>query len=310
MKRKKTFVDITHSFNNAIMKPINILLIFLVVCFFTPSVYGQHKRRVKRSNSMRFNFTEASVDSIENALKSDGFIYGGANLMNHVTTLGRDNNINQWAVSPILGIHKYNCDIYANGFRWSQTVPKWAETDLGINKLWKISEPFNLLTTYEHAFVNYGTDDDRYGLNNLVSVMGVWTHDVFELDARYEYDWGRNAASILEFSIAHEWDLFKVLGADKIEITPHFYLTYLGGITYPVRFFRSNTLNPEAFQRANYEIELPFTWRKIGNIEAELSFIYDIPKNVLPEEGSGRPIFYVTGSVIKVFDLKNRRKKR
>ncbi len=259
---------------------------------------------------MRFNFMDATVDSLEDALLSDGFVYGGTSFMNHVTTLGRDNNVNQWAIDPILGVHKYNCDVYVNGFRWSQTTPKWAETDVGISKLWKLSKPLSLVTTYEHAFVRYGTDDDKYGLDNLASVTGIWVNKLFEMDGRYEYDWGRNAASILEISIGHEWDIFDVFGKDKVEITPRFYLTYLGGITYPVRFFRNNALNPQPFKKANYEIELPFTWRKVGDIEWAVSLIYDIPKNVLPEEGSGRPVFYVTSSLVKVFSLKNKHKER
>ena len=290
------------------MKTINILLLFFCTTFFTPSVFGQHKKRVKRSNSMRFNFMDASVDSLDESLMSDGFVYGGASLMNHVVTLGRDNNVNQWSIDPILGFHKYNIDVYTNAFRWSQTAPKWAEIDVGISKLWDISKFFNLVTTYEHGFVRYGNDDDKYGLNNLASVTGTWTNKLFDVDARYEYDWGRNGASILEFSISHQWDFFNVFGKDKIEITPHFYLTYLGGITYPIRFFKSNALNPETFQKANYEIELPLTWRKIGDIECAMSFIYDIPKNVLPEEGSGRSVFYVTGSIVKVFSLKHKHK--
>jgi hypothetical protein len=288
------------------MKLLNVTLLFLCVLFFTPSVFGQQKKRVKRSNSMRISFTDASVDSLEDAVMSDGFLYGGVNYMNRVATLGRDNNVKQWAIDPLVGFHKYNCEVYVNGFRWSQTTPKWAETDMGINKLWQLSKPLSLISTYEHAFIHYGTDDDKYGLNNLAALQLIWTNKIFDIDARYEYDWGRTCASNLEFSLGHEFDIYDVLIKDKIEITPRFYMTYLGGNTYPVRFFRNSPLCQQPFQKANFEIELPITWRKIGDIEWNLSFIYDIPKNVLPEEGSGKSVFYITSSFVKIIDFKTK----
>jgi cbb3-type cytochrome oxidase subunit 3 len=291
------------------MKQIKYLLLFLCLIGVIPSVFGQ-KKRVKRSNGMHFNFNDPTVDSLEDAVMSDGFAYGGLNSMNHVVTLGRDNNVNQWSADPILGVHKNNMDVYVNSFRWSQTSPKWAETDVGINKLWHTKTAFSFVTTYEHAFVNYGTEDDKYGLNNLASLQLIWSKKNTDVNLRYEYDWGRNAASILEFSIGHEWDIYDVFTRDKIEITPHFVMTYLGGVTYPVRFFKSNVLNPQRFQIANYALELPITWRKVGNIECELSFLYDIPQNVLTEEGSGKSVFYVSGSVVKLFRFKNKRRRK
>jgi hypothetical protein len=291
------------------MKQLKYLLLFSCLLGLTPSVFGQ-KKRVKRSNGMHFNFNDPTVDSLEDAVMSDGFAYGGLNSMNKVITLGRDNNIDQWSLDPILGVHKNNMDVYMNNFRWSQTDPKWAETDLGISKLWPTKLPISFVTTYEHAFINYGTEDDRYGLNNLASLQLIWSKKNTDVNLRYEYDWGRNAASILEFSIGHEWDIYNVFTRDKIEITPHFVVTHLGGVTYPVRFFKSNADAPQPFQIANYGLELSITWRKVGDIECELSFLYDIPQNVLEGEGSGKPVFYVSGSVVKLFRFRNKRRKQ
>lgn len=294
----------------SVMKLLNVTLLFLCLIFLNPSVYGQRKKRVKRSNSMRISFTDASVDSLDETVDASGFLYGGANYMNRVVSLGRDNNVNQWAIDPVVGFHKYNCDVYVNGFRWSQTTPKWAETDMGISKLWQLSKPLSLISTFEHAFIRYGSEDDKYGLNNLASLQLLWTNKLFDADARYEYDWGRSCASILEFSIGHKFDIYDVFIKDKIEIIPRFYMTYLGGITYPVRFFKNDPLCQQPFQKANYEIELPITWRKIGDIECNLSFIYDIPKNVLPEEGSGKSVFYFTASIVKIINLKSKHSHR
>jgi hypothetical protein len=290
------------------MKQLKYLFFLLCIVGITPSVFGQ-KKRVKRSNGMHFNFNDPTVDSLEDAVMSDGFAYGGLNSMNRVITLGRDNNVDQWSADPILGVHMYDADIYMNNFRWSKTDPKWAETDIGVSKLWHIKAPFSVVTTYEHAYINYGTEDDKYGLNNLASLQLIWSKKNTDVNLRYEYDWGRNAASILEFSIGHEWDIYDVFTKDKIEITPHFVCTYLGGVTYPVRFFRSNAPSPQPFQIANYGLELPITWRKVGDIECELSFLYDMPQNVLEGEGSGKSVFYVSVSVVKLFRFKNKRRR-
>jgi hypothetical protein len=257
---------------------------------------------------MRFSFMDAAADSLEDNLIKTGFLYGGANLISHVVTLGRDNDVNQWGIDPILGVHKANFDVYVNGFRWSKTVPKWAETDVGISKLWQLNKSLKLVSTYEHAFIHYGTDDDKYGLTDLASLQFIWTNSIFDFDTRYEYDWGHNQSSILEFSIGHEWDIYTLFKNYKIEIEPRFYWTYLGGITYPIRFFKSNALAPQPFQIANYEIEVPFRWRNIGQFEWALSFLYDIPQNVLEGEGAGRPVFYVTASVVKVMGFKKRKR--
>jgi hypothetical protein len=280
-----------------------LLLFLLLLCPII--IFAQtKKKRVKRSNSLHFNFVDSSVDSLENAVMTDGFVYAGVNLMNHVTTLGRDNNVDQWGISPIIGVHKYNFDVYVNGFRWSETVPTWAETDIGISKSWQLSNQFSAVANYEHAFVHYGNEDDQFGLNNLFALQGIWTNKYFETTARYEYDWGTNSASILEFSVAHQFDLYNVfLEKDKIEITPRGYWTHLGGATYPAFLFTSNAVNAQTFQVANYGLELPITWRKVGDMELELSFLYDIPQNVLADEGSGKPIFYVTASLVKLFRL-------
>ena len=106
------------------MKRLKYLFFFICLISFTPSVFGQ-KKRVKRSSGMHFNFNDTSLDSLEEAVMTDGFAYGGLNSMNKVITLGRDNNVNQWSVNSILGVHKNNFDVYMNNFRWSQTTPKW-----------------------------------------------------------------------------------------------------------------------------------------------------------------------------------------
>jgi hypothetical protein len=69
-------------------------------------------------------------------------------------------------------------------------------------------------------------------------------------------------------------------------------LTYLG--------------NPRQLQKANYEIELPITWRKIGEIDYNFSLNYAIPKNVLPEEGTGKPLLYFSFSVVKTLKFKRK----
>ena len=279
-------------------KPIEIVLIFLGIFLITPSVFGQNKKRTKRSNGLRVSFFDASVDSLENAVLGNGFVYAGASAITHVNSLGRDNNVDQWSLNPVVGFHKWNFDVYANGFRWSATDPKWAETDLGISKLWQLSEPLSIITTYEHAFIHYGSDDDKYGINNLFSNQITWANKYFDLNARYEYDFGQTASGLLEFSIGHELDIYDVFTKDKIEITPQFYLTYL-----------SNSANPQPFELANYEIVLPITWRKIGDVECNVSFSLAIPKNVLAEEGNGRPTFYFSGSILKLFTFKSKSRK-
>ena len=115
-----------------------------------------------------------------------------------------------------------------------------------------------------------------------------------------------------DLSIGHEVDLYNVFTKDKVEIDPHFYTTYLGGNTYPIRLFSKTPFlesGSEGFKIANYEFSLPITWRKIGVIDCNLTFNYAIPKNVFSEEGSGRPLFYVSASVIKIGDLKPRKHK-
>ena len=292
---------------------LRIFIGFLCLILLTPSVSGQHRKRIKRSNGMRFSFFDSTIDSLENQIMDDGFFYGGAQLMSHVTTLGRDNNVNQWALNPLVGFQKHNLDIYINGFCWSKTVPKYAETDAGISKLWQISKPLALITSYEHAFIRFGSDDDKYTINNLISTTFSWTNKFFDLNTRYEYDWGRGSASIFELSIGHQWNLFDVFVKDKVEITPRFYVSYLGGNTYPGRFFYPNPLystnTSKSFQLANYEIELPVTWRKIGNIEWHVSLNFAMPQHVLPEEGDGRTSFYMTSSLVKIISLRKHLRK-
>ncbi len=289
---------------------LRIFILFMSFILTTPSVYAQHRKRIKRSNSMRFSFFDSTIDSLENNVMNDGFFYAGGVLMSHVNSLGRDNNINQWAIDPLAGFQKNNLDIYVNGFSWSQTTPKWAETDIGISKMWQLSKPLSIVSSYEHAFVNYGTDDDKYGLNNLISTQLNWTNKLFDTDLRYEYDWGHTCASILEFSIGRQFNFYDVFVKDKVEITPRFYVSNLGGNTYPVRFFNHNPAcdanGVKPFQIANYEVELPFTWRKIGNVECNITCHLAVPQHVFPEEGSGHSIFYLTSSIVKIIPVHHR----
>jgi hypothetical protein len=287
-------------------------LLFLLSCiaFFTPSVSAQkHHKRLKKSKGLRMSFSDSNVDSLESSVVSDGFLYGGFNFMNQVNYLGRDNNLKQWAINPVLGVQIKDFNVYVNGFRWSETSPKYVETDLGISKMCHISKPLDLETTYEHAFIHYGTDEDKYSLNNNISTQLTWTNAVFDANVNYQYDWGKQNATTLELSIGHEVDLYDVFTRDKVEIDPHFYVTYLGGNTYPIRLFSTKPFlesGSEGFKIANYELSLPITWRKIGVIDCNLTFNYAIPKNVFTEEGSGKPLFYVSASVIKIGVLKHR----
>ena len=293
-------------------KRLTTLLFFLCFCLVTPSVYGQtvkKKKRTKRSNGVRFISFDPSADSLETKVLEDGFFYGGANYTSQVTTLGRDNNVKQWAIAPSVGFHKNSIDVYVNSFRWSETTPRWAETDIGIAKTWQISNFINVVASYEHAFIRYGTDDDKYGLNNLFSTTFSWTNKWFDLDTRYEYDWGVNCGSILEFSLGRQFDVFNKATNAKIEITPRIYMTYLGGNTYPGRLLHNYAPcneGDQSFKIANYELELPITWRKIGNWEAGVTFNYAIPKNVLPEEGNSKSTFYMTAGIVKIFRLKTK----
>lgn len=290
-------------------KSITTFLLLVCLCLISSAAFGQKKKRIKRSNGMRFSFFDSSVDSLDNQVLKSGFAYAGTSFTSNVNALGRDNNINQWSVDPIMGIHKYNTDVYLNSFRWSKTDPKWAETDIGISKLWQISDPISFITTYEHAFIRYGSEDDQLGLNNLFSTQFSYTNKFFDFDARYEYDFGRSAASVVEFSLGHEFDFYDVFVRDKVEITPRFYMTYLGSGTANTGSFSART-GLDALQIANYEIELPFTWRKIGNVEASISLNYAIPKNVLAEEGNGKPIFYMAGSVVKILPFTSKKSKK
>ena len=296
-------------------KRLHILLILFCIVAATPSVFGQHRKRVKRSNGQRFSFFDSDVDSLENKTMEDGFFYLGSHYMNHVNSLGRDNGINQWALSPVAGFQKNNLDVYVNNFRWSATDPRWAETDIGISKQWTLPKPWTFVTTYEHAFIKYGSEEDRYGLNNSLSNQFGWQNKYFEVDARYEYDWGTSCASILELSIGRQFNFYDVFVKDKVEITPRFYISYLGGNTYPVRWFNRNPPcdvdGAKGFQLANYELELPFTWRKVGNVECNIALHFAAPKNVVvPDEGSGNASFYLTSSLIKILKTKHKKRPR
>jgi hypothetical protein len=296
-------------------KYLKIFLFFCcVACISTPSVFGQKKhKRLKKSKGLRMSFFDSNVDSLETGVMSDGFLYGGFNFMNQVNYLGRDNNLKQWAINPVLGVQKKDFNVYLNGFRWSETTPKYVETDFGISKLWHVSKAIDFETTYEHAFIHYGTDEDKYSLNNTFSTQTTWTNAIFDANVNYQYDWGKQSATTLELSIGHEVDLYDVFTRDKVEIDPHFYITYLGGNTYPIRFFNKKLFlesGSEAFKIANYEFSLPITWRKIGVIDCNITFNYAIPKNVFTEEGSGKPLFYVSASVIKIGVLGKRKTKR
>jgi hypothetical protein len=289
------------------MKKIHAFFLFFVLSLtYAPDLFGQ--RKIKRSKGLRLSFFDVKLDSLNDASIKDGFVYGGANFANQVIYLGRDNGVKQWAINPILGFQKNNWDVYFNGFFWSATTPKWAETDFGISRFWKLSEQIGIITTYEHAFIHNGTEENRYGLNNLASLQFSWTNRFFDLDTKYEYDWGRQNLTTLELSIGHELVVYSSASNGKIDITPRFYTTFIGGNTYPIRFFRPNIAffpsGSEDFQIVNYEIELPLMWRKIGKMEWGISFNYAIPKNVLAEEGSGKPVFYGSVSFIKIIPLK------
>jgi hypothetical protein len=167
--------------------------------------------------------------------------------------------------------------------------------------------------TYEHAFVHYGSDEDRFGLNNLLSTQLVQSTKYLDFAVKYEYSFGLNCATTLEFSVGHEFNLYNVFTHDKLDITPLFYLTYLGGNTYPIRFFKTTPClesDSEAFKTANYELSLPITWHKVGVVDINLTFNYAIPQNVFAEEGNGQPLFYITASLIKVGVLKHRNRRK
>jgi hypothetical protein len=269
-------------------------VIFICLCVFSENLYGQQrKRRIRLSNTLRFSNFDTKMDTIEDEYIKNGFVYAGLYFTNRINALGRDNNIQQWGLSPIIGFQKNNLDIYTNGFRWSKTQPKWAETDIGISKQWLADAPLSIITTYEHAFNHFGTDDDKYALNNLFSAQLNLSNPYFDVATRYEFDWGRSKAAILEFSLGREFDFYTISSTTKLEFTPRFYLTYLG--------------NPRQFQIANYEIALPITWRKVGKIDYNFSLNCAIPRNVLPEEGTGRPLLYFSYSVVKTLRFKGKK---
>ncbi len=294
--------------------------ILLLLCFcgglVTPSVSGQkptRHKRVKKSKGLRINFFDATVDSLETAIMADGFVYGGTNFTSNVNDLGRDNNVQQSALNPVLGFQRNNLDVYVNGFAWSKASPNYIETDIGISKTWQLGKSTGFVGTYEHAFVHYGSDEDRFGLNNLASVQFIQSTKYLDFAVKYDYSFGLNCATTLELSVGHEFNLYNVFTKDKLDITPQFYLSYLGGNTYPIRLFRTthcSETDTEAFKTANYECSLPITWHKVGALDINLTFNYALPQNVFEEEGNGKPLFYVTASLVKIGLLTHRTRRK
>jgi hypothetical protein len=162
-------------------KLIPFFVVFICLCIFSENLYGQRKRRIRLSNALRFSNFDNKIDTLVDNYVKNGFAYAGLHFTNHINALGRNNNIRQWGLSPIVGFQKNNLDVYANGFRWSKTQPKWAETDIGISKMWFADAPLSIITTYEHAFIHYGTADDKYALNNLFSAQISWNNPYFNV---------------------------------------------------------------------------------------------------------------------------------
>jgi hypothetical protein len=250
------------------------------------------------------------IDSLEYAVETINRLSFQAEYMSKVVFVGRDYNIKQFGVPVTLAYHhRSGLNLSYTGNYWSGLPNPYALTDVGIYfdknvypKGRRSFDPvFNFSAGYWRLFFHNGSSEERKLYTNLLALDLNHFGQLASLGAAFYYVSGSEKAYQVDLRIFKPIEIYRVLGADKLTFEPTF-TTMISTISY-IPFFDETTVvlgEVNVFKVANYELTLPWLYRKFKKYEVGISWHYNWPVNVTPDEDL-RPFSYFTFGFVKIF---------
>jgi hypothetical protein len=239
------------------------------------------------------------VDSLETAVYARRRFGYETEYMSRVVYAGRDFGVNQTGLNHQLSYETAHWTVYGKAYHWSGLPNPWAKYDLGASYHTSFfGEKLSTDFTYERWWYTNGTAANRRQLTNFTAAELEWDEDWAFLAADFYYMFGTGQARQANLSLGRYLDVYRVLGADKLEFAPQFTVMWATvGLTplntHVNRARRNAEPASDPFGLANYELSLPVTWKKLGRFEGTAAWRYDWPQRRLKGD-INHPFSYVT----------------
>jgi len=252
---------------------------------------------VRAAGPARDSTLAGRLDSLENrAYQLPRLVYE-AEYMSRVVYAGRDYGVRQWGLNHQLGFETAHWNVYAKAYRWSGLPNPWAKYDLGLSYHREFfGEKLSSEVSLERWWYANGSEADRQLLRHFAAAELEWDEDWAFLETDFYYMTGTERVRQANLTLGRYLDLYRVLGADKLELTPTLTATWADVGLAPINP-RTNRPRHEptsdAFGLANYELRLPVAWKKLGRFEGTLAWCHDWPQRRLKRE-INHPFSYVT----------------
>lgn len=237
------------------------------------------------------------IDSLEEMDDYMHKIVFGLDYMNKVVYWGRDFGINQFGImSTLMYVNPKGFYVFYTGYYWSGEVNKYGKTDLGIGYEHFLTNRWYVLAEYNRWIFNNGDKAARNSITDFFSLESSYDLDLFTIGSSFYFMTGTEQDYIFNMNIMKQLTYYKLLGADKIFISPTFYITTASRSSHlPINQnqFTIGNYENKPFGIINYEFILPVTYKIIGITEITLAYHYAYPTNQNPKLAI-KPINYFT----------------
>lgn len=199
----------------------------------------------------------------------------------NVFSVGRTLGIEQFGLSPSVSYyHKSGAYADVTGY-WSKDFePAYYLTILSAGYLHTFSKYFSVIGNYDRYIYSTAIDDQYIAFKNTASIIPYFDYKFLSLRADYSFYFGNQTAHRIMPSVNINIVRRKLLGIDKISLSPGFYLL-LGNEKSTV--IDGSTITEEnVFGVMNYAITAPL-YVSHKNFSFFVGYTYSIPKKLTNE---------------------------
>jgi hypothetical protein len=283
------------------------------------SVINNKKSFTSADSLSIFNLID-SLLNLDNSLSSQLGIRLAYN--SNVLSAGRTLGIENFGLSTGLSYyHSKGFFADVTGYYSKDFDPSYYLTVASIGYLHDFSKRFSLMAGYDRYFYSVATDDVYIPYKNALSVTPILELKPLSLSASYSYYFGDQAVHRIMPGVSVDIEKRKVIGLNRIAVTPSFYLLMGNEIVSRIEFERPNSLleaaqnyqmygtrfrpvqiNTNVFGIMNYMISIPFV-ASVKKWSFSFTYNYSMPKALEGELIDESESTFLSASILYFIDL-------
>ena len=253
-------------------------------------------------NNSQFNIQRVkfTMDSLDYKVSRSSKLVFETQFMNKVVYSGRDYGLKGFGTTAQLTYqHKSGFWLSTVGYYWQGSTVKFPKADIGVGYSTALDDNLSASFGYSRWFYfGKSKDELKWVFSDFLSTYWTINLGFMGLSPSFYYQIGKSE-NVAQFALtASKYKEFKqpVLGG-KLIIEPNF--TWM--ISSRDRYYASEPTKPSGkiVRVIDYELVIPFTYRRIGVFDFSPKLHITHPVNVLSYDGAqeGKPFMYFTADL-------------